>query len=544
MPRVPKLNPPEDDGNKEPFLDENLQRTGIFEISRETDLQKTGVSSLPEDENAQATVELPVFSDAFSMNKNEQPTGIFEVSRGNDEWKPLEIERKPAEAKKEDSIEFFPSPKDEPQAKKETDASPKKNRGQRTIISPEKGIDFEYSYVGSVNNAAGGGINQTAENEITYSRVEDERLGSDLRKDSEKRQNKRSGGARSLATGISKAIIYIIIVVTISVVAAIAVIRVGNDVFAFIKKSDEITVTLKEYATIEDLAKMLYAHDVIEYPTVFRIFAKLKKDNGQYIAGDYTITPSMNYDELLKAFKVKTAKRQEIRLTIPEGYTVDDIIKLFTSNGMGTKEGFVNVIQNYEFAYWFVEELKSLSPDRKYRLEGYLYPDTYDFYKDWSEETIINKLLANFDKKFTKEYRESCTSLGVIVDEVVNMASIIQMEAKYSDEYGAVSSVLHNRLSSAYFNKRLDCDATIQYSFEERKTRLEAGDTEIDTPYNTYIYGGLPPGPITNPTMSAIDSALYPDNTNYYYFVSKSNGRLLYATTYEQHMANIRSVME
>jgi len=388
------------------------------------------------------------------------------------------------------------------------------------------GVDFEYTYVDAEKETAADDTD--AFDTDAFSTEEQEFSGST---------------AKNVILGITKALIYIVFVLSVSVVGALTVIRCGNDVFAFVKPTDEVTLSIGEYATVDELAELLGTNEVIDYPFVFRLFAKLKKDDGKFVAGTYTVSPSMNYDELLSAFKKKLAKKEEIRLTIPEGYTVDDIIDLFLENGMGTREGFVEAINEYEYEYWFVKELTEISPNRKYRLEGYLYPDTYDFYKDWEETVIISRFLANFDKKFSKEYRESCAEQGYTVDDVVNLASIIQMEAKYSDEYAVVSSVLHNRLNNVtVFNRRLDCDATIQYTFDERKPVMEEGDTAIDTPYNTYLYGGLPPGPISNPVMSAVDAALFPDDTNYCYFIAQRNGRLRFAKTLNEHNANVADI--
>ncbi|MBR6736637.1 MAG: endolytic transglycosylase MltG, partial [Oscillospiraceae bacterium] len=232
-------------------------------------------------------------------------------------------------------------------------------------------------------------------------------------------------------------------------------------------------------------------------------------------------------------------------VTIPEGYTVDDIITLLVDkHGCGTREGFIDVIQNGQFDYWFIDELENLNPNRKYRLEGYLYPDTYYFYKEGEEYDVINKMLSNFNRKFTIEYKQECEKAGMKVDDVVNLASIVQMEAKYSTDYAMVSQVIHNRLNSAYYNYRLECDATIQYALEERKEDLTHDDTLIDHPYNSYKNGGLPPGPISNPTLKAIRAALYPEYTAqpYYFFISDIDGYMLYGKNYPEHQANIAKV--
>ncbi len=347
----------------------------------------------------------------------------------------------------------------------------------------------------------------------------------------------------SAAATLAKSLIYVSVVLVVSVLLAYFIIVVANDVFAFVKSDAQVEVNIPEYATIGEIADILHEGDVIKYPKIFVLYNKIRKrDTSNYLSGVYTVSPMQNYDELLSMFKAKKSNNlTEVSVTIPEGYTVDDIIKLLVEEkGIGTKEGFVDAIQNYDYEYWFIDEMKNPSPDRKYRLEGYLYPDTYYFYRESEEYVIINKMLQNFHSKFSAVYKEECEKMGMSVDEVINLASIIQMEAKYSTEYTTVSSVIHNRLKSksTAFNKRLECDATIQYFLPERKEELTYEDTRIDNPYNSYLYPGLPPGPISNPTLKAIRAALYPEDTAYYYFVSMKNGHMLFAKTLPEHEYN------
>ena len=214
------------------------------------------------------------------------------------------------------------------------------------------------------------------------------------------------------------------------------------------------------------------------------------------------------------------------------------------SNGIGTKEKFVEVINNYDFDYPFLDDLVT-SSDRIYRLEGYLFPDTYEFYTDSSEEAAIAKLLDNFNRKFIDEYYDRCEELGITVDEAITLASMIEKEAKYADEMGDVSSVFHNRLDNSSTYPYLESDATIMYAIAHdtgsRLDNMTGDDLEYETAYNTYTHKGLPPGPIANPGLNSIKYALYPNETNYYYFVSDSSGRMLFATTYEEHLANINT---
>jgi UPF0755 protein len=205
---------------------------------------------------------------------------------------------------------------------------------------------------------------------------------------------------------------------------------------------------------------------------------------------------------------------------------------------MGSKAKFTDVINNYKFDYDFVKELdKGLPEGRKYRLEGYLYPDTYEFFADSSEVDIIVKFLDNFNVKFNETFRTRCKAIGMTIDQVINLSSIIQGEARHPEDFTLISSVFHNRLDNPQF-PRLESDATIQYTFAERKTELTAEDLAIQSPYNSYISEGLPPSAINNPGFEAIYAALYPDVTDYYYFVSDKTGKTYYAKTLEEHNVN------
>ena len=341
------------------------------------------------------------------------------------------------------------------------------------------------------------------------------------------------------------AVVYIVFVLIISGVCSFFVVSVANDVFAFQKKEVTAEISLGNYVTVSELAKLLGDEGIVKYPTVFKYYAQLREETDGFEPGKYEVASNMNYDALLAFFKKQSAERQIITLTIPEGFTVDEIIDLFVSNGMGTEEGFADAIQNGDFSdYKFIKLLdeKKLSPDRKYRLEGYLFPDTYEFFKDWSETRIIMTLLDGFEARFNEEYYEVIEKSKFSLDDYIIIASMIQAEAKYSTDFELVSSVFHNRLAKPSSYPYLESDATIQYAFATHKNEITPDDLKIDHPYNTYLRPGLTPGAVCNPGATAILTALQPAETNYYYFVSRANGEMLYATTLAEHNKNIKEI--
>ncbi len=361
------------------------------------------------------------------------------------------------------------------------------------------------------------------------------------KKDEKEKIYSDEGG--NTVVSIVKAVVYIIFVLVISVFLALCIINIGNDVFSFVKSDEIVEIEIPEFATLDEVADILFMNDIIKYPTVFKMFAVAKKSDTDFLAGTYSVNAMMSYEVLLSEFKEKP-EVGTVDITIPEGYTVDEIIDLFVEGyGMGTREGFIDVIQNGEFDYWFIDELEKngTHEGRIYRLEGYLFPDTYQFYKASSEWTIVNKMLKRFTQIFTKEYRAQCEVFGYTVDEMITLASMIEKEAGSPAEFFMVSSVFHNRLNAPWQFPKLESDATVVYVVSHEngeRTAITAADLDMDTPYNTYLYNGLPPSPIANPSASAMLAALSPQTSNYYFFIA-NKGVTYYSETKTQHEAYI-----
>lgn len=378
-------------------------------------------------------------------------------------------------------------------------------------------------------------------------------------KNGAKKGSRRTGdqngkGDSTALSSLVKAIIYITCILIVSGTLGFFGISMGNDIFAFVKDDFETSIVVSDSTTITEIADILHDKGVIKYPKMFKLYADIRKKTWKCNAGEYTVSPSMNYDTLLTAFRTKEPERTTVRVTIPEGYTIDEMIDLFVEKyHIGTREGFVDAIQNGEYDYWFVNELSDLPEGRKYRLEGYLYPDTYDYYSTAKPETVIAKMLQNFDVKMRtilgKDWENTCKQLckerGMSFDQIVTLASMIQMEAKYEYEYEDISAVFMNRLKNTTVSGgRLQSDATIQYFLEERNADLTQADLDNPNLYNTYLYAGLPPGPITNITINAINYAFYPSDNGYYFFYGHPDGYTMFAKTYAEHQQNIAIAKE
>lgn len=394
---------------------------------------------------------------------------------------------------------------------------------------------------------------KTAEKkQMTRTRTSDFRVDDVNRTSSRKKKDEpevvyeSSDEGGNTVLSVIKAIVYIIFVLVASVALSVFGISVANDMFAFVKSDEAVQVTIPQNATLDEVAAELAEEGVIRYPRIFKLYAIYKAhDDMEYIGGEYTVSPMTNYSGLLAEFKEKEVTGT-VRITIPEGYTTDDIIDLFVNRyGIGTREGFVDVIQNYDFSdYWFVRELSEngMNPNRIYRLDGYLFPDTYDFYLNSSEQTVINRLLRRFSQIFTREYRNQCAELGFTVDQIVTLASMIEKEAAAPSEFFNVSSVFHNRLKIPDVFPRMESDATVVYAIEH-DTGERTVDLYYDTPYNTYMYDGLPPGPIANPSASAMLAALMVPETSFYYFVS-GNGVTYFSETKEEHDRRVEEIRQ
>jgi len=304
-------------------------------------------------------------------------------------------------------------------------------------------------------------------------------------------------------------------------------------------EEDGYIFTIPSGYTTSDIANDLQKEGFIDNIFIYRVLSKILGFDNAYKAGRYIISKDMNYYALMARLTSEPLKNPTVDVMIPEGKTLLETVEILESQGYIDKGKFLKIASRVLRQYRFLEDLEP-SEARLYPLEGYLYPDTYKMDEGWTEEDLILRMLDEFNRVFTEEYYKRAEELGMTIDEVVTLASLIEMEALYPTDYKKISSVFHNRLNSEY--KRLECDATVQYAriYEGlgRTTTVLYKDLEIEHPYNTYKYEGLPPGPICSPRKEAIEAALYPEKTNYLYFFATPDGTNIYNETYEGHLAD------
>ncbi len=359
---------------------------------------------------------------------------------------------------------------------------------------------------------------------------------------------------------LPKAIIYLVFVLIAAVYCSYFAVTGINDMFALVSLEKEANITVTEATTIDDVTKALEEQGVIKYPWLFKLYCEVYGDGTdvKLIPGDYSIPDNLNFSNILYRLTTVRVERTAVWVTIPEGYTVDQIIDLLVSKGIGTKENYVDAINNYPYKHEFVQLLDEMgySEDRVYRLEGYLFPDTYEFYTDTAEYLVINRFLNNFNSRFWRfydeEYKADVEAMGMTFDDIITLASLVQMEARYIIDYEPISYVFHNRLNHSNTYPYLESDATIQYFLDARKEDLTEEDLNTDNPYNSYLYPGLTPGAICCPGLDALEAAIYParpvdangKEINAYYFVSDVTGKTYYAQTNAGHNANKQKAEE
>lgn len=288
----------------------------------------------------------------------------------------------------------------------------------------------------------------------------------------------------------------------------------------------------------KNIAAELKKQGFIENTTIYELISKVLGFNNAYKAGKFIISKDMNYYALMVRLSGEPLKNPTKDIRIPEGRTLVETAKILADQGYIDQAKFLKLCEKENFSHLFLKGVKATTA-RKYPLEGYLYPDTYKMDEGWTESDLIERLLKEFDRVFTKEYYDRAEELGLTIDEVITIASLIEMEAKYPADFKKISSVFHNRLNSKSLPK-LQSDATIQYAriYEGlgRTSSVLIKDLEINHPYNTYIIEGLPPGPICSPRIDSIEAALYPEKTNYYYFFATPDGTNIYNETHEGHI--------
>jgi len=338
---------------------------------------------------------------------------------------------------------------------------------------------------------------------------------------------------RYYRTGLLGGLMYFGFVVCISVILASLAWLAADDVLSLNKEYAEAQVYVADPVNMDQVSTELTNKGLIKYKFLFRLFGKFTKAENKIDPGTYVLSTKLDYNAMIHEMEQSDntlVERETVTVMIPEGKTLKQTFQILAERGVCPYETLLECSANYEFKYEFLSDIPY---GEENRLEGYLFPDTYQFFTSSSPEEAISKFLDNFQSKMTEEMRQKCAQLGYSEREILTIASLIEMEAGTDTERATISSVIFNRLSSSYY-PYLQIDATVQYALEERKENLTYADLEVDSPYNTYKYQGLPPGPIANPGLASIRAALNPEYTGYYFYALNKNGTHEFFSTYSQ----------
>lgn len=353
-------------------------------------------------------------------------------------------------------------------------------------------------------------------------------------------------------SGLLRVLLYVCGILIASVLLAVAAWNCADEVLSLTAEDRAVTVTVPEDATIATVTDLLKSHDLIGRPWLFKLYCMVSGAEDKISAGTYELNAVYDYHALVNGMIATSENRATVMVTVPEGYDAEDIFELLEQKKVCSVDELKEAAANYDFSSAYIQPLEK--GDFR-RLEGYLFPDTYEFYVDDAPENVLAKFLRNFNNKITDEFHGALEQLNAALEkkmkaggftdaeikdnlltfhDIIIVASLVEKETTRASESANISSVIYNRLCSKLY-PCLNIDATIQYLLPERKDTLTLADKSVVSPYNTYTNPGLPAGPISNPGISSIRAALYPANTGYYFYALDPQGFNHFSSNYYEH---------
>ena len=358
-------------------------------------------------------------------------------------------------------------------------------------------------------------------------------------------------------------VVWLVLIVSIGVSLGRVAWVCAADVLAFGREEQEVMLTIDDSDTLDDIAEKLKDAGLIRYPGLFKVYGIFSDAREDISSGTFKLNTIYDYHALVGQMNYYSSNREIISVTIPEGYSCAQMFSLLEEKGVCTAEKLENYASTGDLdEYWFLEGVER---GDKYCLEGFLFPDTYDFYVNDAAEHVLEKLLDNFDNRFNEDMIAGIDTLNeklaamlrdngmddayiaehkMDIREVVTVASLIEKETANMDESFVISSVIYNRLTNPSEYLYLNIDAALLYVLGHKEA-LTQEDLQLDSPYNTYTHPGLVPGPITNPGLNSINAALMPSDTSYHYYVLDTNSEKRehhFSETYAEHEAFIESL--
>ena len=295
-----------------------------------------------------------------------------------------------------------------------------------------------------------------------------------------------------------------------------------------LKIKDEEIIEVAEGDSFYGVLNKLSEEDKIKNEFLVKLYLKIRGIKPEVLAGTYKLDKSMTLDEIITLLS-NDSTIGKIYITIPEGYTIDDIATELEENNICSSEDFINSVKNYDLPAYV-----SNNPNKRYNLEGFLFPDTYSFNENENADFVVKTMINRFEEV----WQELVQSLNLSIaddeiEKIVNVASIIEKEAVVDSERSLISSVIYNRIA---IEMPLQIDATVIYSYGYHIEKMYEKQLEIDSPYNTYMYYGLPIGPISNPGRASLMAALKPEKTDYLYYLLESEYTHYFTDNYDDFL--------
>ncbi len=411
--------------------------------------------------------------------------------------------------------------------------------------------DYTFSDPGFDNEIFNNEINSYSGDDVREQMEENSRMYLKRQKKRKKKEEKLKNKKNTRTFRF----IWLVSVVIVGAVLAVYLLVGLNDMLAISRQNDAtVALELHESPDIDYVAQALADAGVIKEPSFFKMYAAITKSGDNFNQGSFDIKTNLDYEAIINYLQGNSNRKDIIKVTITEGQSVLEIADTLSNAGvLSEKEEFLRLCNSDEFDqnYSFLANIDNAA-ERYYKLEGYLYPDTYDFYVNEDPKTSITRFLNNFEtqtySKQTFDEYESRVRISDLVedtdftmDEIVTIASIIQAEAADNEDMYYISSVLHNRLDygGEYGVASLGLDSTKYYPYRSEDAVPQNEKSGFESRYDTYNFEGLPPGPICNPGTQAILAAINPKDTDYLYFCHSSDGTPYYAETLAGHNYNL-----
>lgn len=360
----------------------------------------------------------------------------------------------------------------------------------------------------------------------------------DQEEKSKKKEHRKRDRVKSHKNKRVFRIVWLAMVILVALSLASYLISGSNDFFAVGKPEGTTTVTVPENVTLEQLTELLEEAGLIDAPEFFKLYCGITTEMEFFEPGTFAVPTNMDYEGLINTLQGGQSESKEVEITFQEGMNLVEIAAKLEENGVAKAEDILAAAQTSDFDnYDMISEITN-AEDRYYKLEGYLFPDTYWFYENEDIDSVLGKLLNNFQTRFTSDLVEAVENSNYTLDEIIVLASIIQLEAADKEDMFKVSAVLHNRLEwgSDYDIYTLGCDSTMFYPYHTK----EDAPAGYESNYDTYVINGLPAGAVCNPGLDAIRAALNPSSaeSDALYFCHDAEGNAYYASTEEEHYEN------